>query len=122
RLVNLAAAEGHPAAVMGMSFADQALTCAWLATAHSSLSPAVHDVPKEIDTEVARLKLASMSISIDELSKDQEDYLHSWRIGSLCRPASTSTWRRALKSTSSARRGRADGGTRPGAPMVSAWT
>src|SRR5690606_2790405 len=58
RLVNLAAAEGHPAAVMDMSFADQALTCAWLATAHSSLSPAVHDVPKEIDTEVARLKLA----------------------------------------------------------------
>jgi adenosylhomocysteinase len=82
RLVNLAAAEGHPAAVMDMSFADQALTCAWLATAHASLPAAVHDVPKEIDTEVARLKLASMAISIDLLTPDQEDYLHSWRIGS----------------------------------------
>ncbi|GGT59691.1 adenosylhomocysteinase [Actinomadura citrea] len=82
RLVNLAAAEGHPAAVMDMSFADQALTCAWLASAHASLSPAVHDVPKEIDTEVARLKLDSMSVSIDLLTPDQEDYLHSWRIGS----------------------------------------
>lgn len=82
RLVNLAAAEGHPAAVMDMSFADQALTCAWLATGHAGLAPAVHDVPKEIDTEVARLKLASMSIGIDALTEDQEDYLHSWRIGS----------------------------------------
>ncbi|MFD0685321.1 adenosylhomocysteinase [Actinomadura fibrosa] len=82
RLVNLAAAEGHPAAVMDMSFADQALTCAWLATAHETLSPAVHDVPKEIDTEVARLKLASMSIDIDRLTAEQEEYLHSWRLGS----------------------------------------
>ncbi|MFF5258625.1 adenosylhomocysteinase [Actinomadura viridis] len=82
RLVNLAAAEGHPAAVMDMSFADQALTCAWLATAHETLEPAVHEVPKEIDTEVARLKLASMSIAIDTLTADQEDYLHSWRLGS----------------------------------------
>jgi adenosylhomocysteinase len=65
-----------------MSFADQALTCAWLATAHATLSPAVHAVPKEIDTEVARLNLASMSISIDRLTPDQEDYLHSWRLGS----------------------------------------
>ncbi|MBE1533827.1 adenosylhomocysteinase [Actinomadura algeriensis] len=82
RLVNLAAAEGHPAAVMDMSFADQALTCAWLVTAHEGLAPAVHDVPAEIDGEVARLKLASMSVSIDALTPDQEDYLHSWRIGS----------------------------------------
>ncbi|QFG21704.1 adenosylhomocysteinase [Actinomadura sp. WMMB 499] len=82
RLVNLAAAEGHPAAVMDMSFADQALTCAWLATAHESLAPAVHDVPAEIDGQVARLKLASMSVVIDALTPDQEDYLHSWRIGS----------------------------------------
>lgn len=82
RLVNLAAAEGHPAAVMDMSFADQALTCAWLASAHEGLAPAVHDVPAEIDGEVARLKLASMSVSIDVLTADQEDYLHSWRIGS----------------------------------------
>jgi adenosylhomocysteinase len=82
RLVNLAAAEGHPAAVMDMSFADQALTCAWLAESHASLEPAVHEVPKEIDTEVARLKLASMAISIDSLTPDQEDYLSSWRLGS----------------------------------------
>ncbi|MBW8484585.1 adenosylhomocysteinase [Actinomadura parmotrematis] len=82
RLVNLAAAEGHPAAVMDMSFADQALACAWLAAEHAALAPAVHEVPKEIDTEVARLKLAAMAISIDVLTPDQEDYLHSWRLGS----------------------------------------
>ncbi|GLZ10322.1 adenosylhomocysteinase [Actinomadura sp. NBRC 104425] len=82
RLVNLAAAEGHPAAVMDMSFADQALTCAWLATAHATLDPAVHQVPKEIDTEVARLKLASMAIEIDTLTAEQEEYLRSWRLGS----------------------------------------
>ncbi|MEU6036417.1 adenosylhomocysteinase [Actinomadura sp. NPDC047616] len=82
RLVNLAAAEGHPAAVMDMSFADQALTCAWLATAHATLDVAVHQVPKEIDTEVARLKLASMTIEIDTLTAEQEEYLHSWRLGS----------------------------------------
>ncbi|MFI6518828.1 adenosylhomocysteinase [Spirillospora sp. NPDC050679] len=82
RLVNLAAAEGHPPAVMDMSFADQALTCAWLATAHPSLEAAVHEVPKEIDTEVARLKLASMAVDIDTLTPEQEDYLHSWRLGS----------------------------------------
>lgn len=81
RLVNLAAAEGHPAAVMDMSFADQALTCAWLAESTPGLEPAVHEVPKHIDTEVARLKLASMSIAIDALTPDQEDYLHSWRLG-----------------------------------------
>ncbi|MEU5877325.1 adenosylhomocysteinase [Spirillospora sp. NPDC047279] len=82
RLVNLAAAEGHPAAVMDMSFADQALTCAWLAKEHEGLAPAVHEVPKEIDTEVARLKLASMAIGIDTLTPEQEDYLRSWRLGS----------------------------------------
>ena len=82
RLVNLAAAEGHPAAVMDMSFADQALTCAWLAAEHRTLEAAVHEVPKAIDTEVARLKLDSMGITIDSLTSDQEDYLRSWRIGS----------------------------------------
>ncbi|WP_067487117.1 adenosylhomocysteinase [Actinomadura hibisca] len=82
RLVNLAAAEGHPPAVMDMSFADQALTCAWLATAHPGLDAAVHEVPKEIDTEVARLKLASMGVDIDALTFEQEDYLRSWRLGS----------------------------------------
>jgi adenosylhomocysteinase len=82
RLVNLAAAEGHPAAVMDMSFADQALTCAWLAGACEELAPGVYDVPAEIDAEVARLKLASMAIEIDALTAAQEDYLSSWRHGS----------------------------------------
>jgi adenosylhomocysteinase len=80
RLVNLAAAEGHPAAVMDMSFADQALTCEWLVG--QDLTPGVYDVPEAIDTEVARLKLASMDIAIDALTPDQEEYLSSWRRGS----------------------------------------
>jgi len=80
RLVNLAAAEGHPAAVMDMSFADQALTCEWLVG--QNLAPGVYDVPEAIDTEVARLKLASMDIDIDALTPDQEEYLSSWRRGS----------------------------------------
>jgi adenosylhomocysteinase len=82
RLVNLAAAEGHPAAVMDMSFADQALTCEWLAHAHADLTPGVYDVPSVIDTEVARLKLESMDVSIDVLTSEQEDYLGSWQHGS----------------------------------------
>jgi adenosylhomocysteinase len=80
RLVNLAAAEGHPAAVMDMSFADQALTCEWLVG--QDLAPGVYDVPEAIDTEVARLKLDSMDIEIDALTPDQEAYLSSWRRGS----------------------------------------
>jgi adenosylhomocysteinase len=80
RLVNLAAAEGHPAAVMDMSFADQALTCEWLVG--QDLAPGVYDVPEAIDTEVARLKLTSMDIAIDALTPDQEEYLSSWRRGS----------------------------------------
>jgi adenosylhomocysteinase len=80
RLVNLAAAEGHPAAVMDMSFADQALTCEWLVG--QDLAPGVYDVPKKIDTEVARLKLASMDVAIDALTPGQEEYLSSWRQGS----------------------------------------
>jgi adenosylhomocysteinase len=82
RLVNLAAAEGHPAAVMDMSFADQALTCEWLAGAHAELPPGVYAVPAAIDDEVARLKLESMDVSIDTLTAEQEDYLGSWRYGS----------------------------------------
>jgi adenosylhomocysteinase len=80
RLVNLAAAEGHPAAVMDMSFADQALTCEWLVG--QDLAPGVYDVPEAIDTEVARLKLGSMDVEIDALTADQEEYLSSWRRGS----------------------------------------
>lgn len=80
RLVNLAAAEGHPAAVMDMSFANQALCAAYVASAEE-LEVAVHSVPEDIDREVARLKLASMDISIDELTPEQEEYLSSWHIG-----------------------------------------
>ncbi len=82
RLVNLTAAEGHPAAVMDMSFSAQALTVAWLVEEPSRLPPGVHDVPAGIDVEVARLKLAAAGISIDALTAEQEEYLHSWRLGS----------------------------------------
>ena len=80
RLVNLAAAEGHPAAVMDMSFADQALTTEWL-TKQDNLSPNVYDVPDEIDREVAKLKLSTMGIRIDELTPTQQAYLSSWQEG-----------------------------------------
>lgn len=81
RLVNLAAAEGHPAAVMDMSFANQALAIEYLVKEGSSLSPQVYPVPKAIDEEVARLKLASMGIAIDTLTEEQERYLASWEEG-----------------------------------------
>ena len=81
RLVNLAAAEGHPASVMDMSFANQALCLEYIADRHSSLEPNVYDVPREIDEEVARLKLAAMGIAIDTLTDEQERYLHSWELG-----------------------------------------
>jgi adenosylhomocysteinase len=80
RLVNLGAAEGHPAAVMDMSFADQALSLEWL-TRQQRLDVRVHDVPAEIDAEVARVKLATMAIEIDTLTQAQVDYLHSWTEG-----------------------------------------
>ena len=81
RLVNLAAAEGHPAVVMDMSFADQALSAEWVAKNHTSLEKRVYDVPEEIDREVARLKLATLGIEIDALTPEQERYLSSWREG-----------------------------------------
>ena len=80
RLVNLGAAEGHPAAVMDMSFADQSLSLEWLAR-QQDLEVRVHDVPAEIDAEVARVKLATMDIEIDTLTDAQERYLHSWTEG-----------------------------------------
>lgn len=82
RLVNLTAAEGHPAAVMDMSFSAQVLSVAWLARERARLAPGVYDVPGEVDVEVARLKLAAAGIEVDELTPDQEEYLHSWRLGS----------------------------------------
>ena len=81
RLVNLAAAEGHPAAVMDMSFANQALAAAYLVAEHKRLEKKVYPVPEAIDEEVARLKLASMGVKIDTLTPEQERYLASWSEG-----------------------------------------
>jgi adenosylhomocysteinase len=81
RLVNLAAAEGHPAAVMDMSFSNQALTCEWLAANASSLEKKVYPVPEQIDKEVARLKLETMGVRIDDLTAAQRDYLEGWEEG-----------------------------------------
>ena len=81
RLINLAAAEGHPASVMDMSFANQALSAEYLATRDERLPLDVHLVPPEIDQEVARLKLATMGITIDTLTAEQEKYLSSWETG-----------------------------------------
>jgi adenosylhomocysteinase len=81
RVVNLASAEGHPAAVMDMSFANQALSVEYLVRHGGSLERGVHVVPGEIDREIAHLKLASMDIEIDSLSPAQERYLHSWDQG-----------------------------------------
>ncbi|MBB6170126.1 adenosylhomocysteinase [Nocardiopsis mwathae] len=78
RLVNLGAAEGHPAAVMDLSFSVQALTTEWLARHRDTLTPGVLDVPADIDTEVARLELAALGVGIDHLTPEQEEYLHSW--------------------------------------------
>jgi len=81
RLVNLACAEGHPSEVMDMSFADQALVAEWLVRNRGKLEPKVYDVPKEIDEEVASLKLKSMGVEIDELTEEQKKYLESWKEG-----------------------------------------
>ncbi len=81
RLVNLAAAEGHPASVMDMSFAVQALTTEYVVKNKKKLKPKVYDVPREIDAWVARLKLKSMGIEIDTLTPEQEKYLASWDMG-----------------------------------------
>jgi len=81
RLVNLAAAEGHPAAVMDMSFANQALSVEWLVGHHRELEPRVYPVPEDIDREVARLKLRAMGVEIDALTPEQEEYLRSWEQG-----------------------------------------
>ena len=82
RLVNLGAAEGHPAVVMDMSFSDQALTAEWLVKSAKGLGAGVHMVPVEIDKEVALLKLKSMGARIDSLTPIQNEYLNSWKHGS----------------------------------------
>ncbi len=81
RLINLAAAEGHPASVMDMSFANQALCCEYLVKNHKSLERKVYSVPEDLDKKVARLKLESMGIKIDRLTPEQEEYLASWSEG-----------------------------------------
>ncbi len=81
RLVNLAAAEGHPAAVMDMSFANQALSAIYVLQNHKNLENKVYSVPREIDDEIARFKLASMGVNIDILTAEQDAYLNSWHEG-----------------------------------------
>ena len=81
RLVNLAAAEGHPASVMDMSFATQALASEWAVKNQKNLTPKVYDVPNAVENWVAKLKLGSMGIRIDSLTEDQEKYLSSWAHG-----------------------------------------
>ena len=78
RLINLAAAEGHPASVMDMSFANQALSAEYLVEKHASLEKKVYSVPEEMDREIARMKLESMGVKIDQLTVEQEKYLASW--------------------------------------------
>ncbi|MBI2299244.1 MAG: adenosylhomocysteinase, partial [Armatimonadetes bacterium] len=81
RLVNLGCAEGHPAAVMDMSFANQAGAAEYMTANASSLAPGVYDVPRAIDEEIARLKLAAMGVHIDTLTAEQDAYLHAWQHG-----------------------------------------
>ena len=81
RLINLAAAEGHPASVMDMSFANQALAGEYIVNHHRQLQPGVHILPKEIDRQIASLKLNSMNMSFDTLTDEQERYLASWQLG-----------------------------------------
>ena len=81
RLINLAAAEGHPASVMDMSFANQALSVEHLVTSQGNIKPGVYPVPEHIDREIGRLKLRAMNITIDSLTQEQETYLHSWESG-----------------------------------------
>ena len=81
RLINLSAAEGHPASVMDMSFADQALSVEYMVKSHKKLEKTVYRVPDELDKRVAKLKLESMGIKIDRLSPEQEEYLAGWSEG-----------------------------------------
>jgi adenosylhomocysteinase len=81
RLVNLGAAEGHPAAVMDMSFANQALSAEYVAKHHGELEPMVSVVPEAIDAEVARLKLAALGIELEPMTAEQAEYVSSWQHG-----------------------------------------
>lgn len=81
RLVNLAAAEGHPASVMDMSFANQALGAEYMAKHATTMKPAVYTIPEEVDMEIARIKLEAMGVTIDKLTDEQVKYLNSWEEG-----------------------------------------
>jgi adenosylhomocysteinase len=81
RLINLAAAEGHPSAVMDMSFANQALACEYLVQNKGKLEPGLYSIPTEVDQEIARLKLQAMGIAIDTLTDEQVEYMNSWTAG-----------------------------------------
>ena len=81
RLINLAAAEGHPASVMDMSFADQALSVEYMVKHFKTLEKRVYRVPEDLDKRVAKLKLESMGIKIDRLTPEQEEYLAGWSEG-----------------------------------------
>jgi adenosylhomocysteinase len=81
RLINLAAAEGHPSAVMDMSFANQALACEYLVKNKGKLSAGIHSIPEEVDKDIARLKLQAMGINIDTLTPEQIEYINSWTSG-----------------------------------------
>ena len=81
RLINLAAAEGHPASVMDMSFANQALSAEYMVKNHASLEKKVYSVPEELDKSVAKMKLESMGVAIDRLTPEQEEYLAGWSEG-----------------------------------------
>jgi len=83
RLVNLSCAEGHPASVMDMSFANQALSAEYMVANHASLEPGVYPVPADIDAGIAKLKLATMGVKIDTLTAEQEKYLASWNEGTV---------------------------------------
>jgi len=83
RLVNLSCAEGHPASVMDMSFANQALSAEYMVANHASLEPGVYPVPADIDAGIAKLKLATMGVKIDTLTAAQEKYLASWNEGTV---------------------------------------
>jgi adenosylhomocysteinase len=80
-LVNLGAAEGHPADVMDMSFSNQALAAEWLAERAGTLEPGIYTLPTEVDWEVARLKLAALGAGLEELTDEQRAYLAGWREG-----------------------------------------
>ncbi len=81
RLINLAAAEGHPASVMDMSFANQALSVEYLVCNQGQMAAGVHILPQEVDTEIAGLKLNALGINIDTLTAEQVEYMNSWETG-----------------------------------------